>query len=89
MVIRDPNTIIVGRKPRDDYVLAAIVMLNQGANYVIIRGQGDTIHKAVDVYNALLRRLEQSIELDEVRIGSEKLGQRRQSFIEIKIRRTL
>ena len=86
MIVKDPNTIVVGRRPRDDYVLSAIVLLNQGADYAIIRGQGELIYKAVDVYNALKERLGSSIRLEEVRIGSEKLGARRLSYIEIKVR---
>ncbi len=88
-MIRDPNTIIVGRKPRDDYVLAAIVLLNQGADYAVIRGQGDLIYKAVDVYNLLAERLGSSIELVDVNIGSDKAGSRRISYIEIKVKRTI
>ncbi len=88
-MVRDPNTIIVGRKQRDDYVLSAIVLLNQGADYAIIRGQGELIYKAVDVYNSLKERLGSSIELEDVSIGSEKIGSRRLSFIEIKVRRVI
>jgi DNA-binding protein len=88
-MVRDPNTIVVGRKHRDDYVLSTIVLLNQGAEYAIIRGQGDLIYKAVDVYNSLKERLGDSLRLEDVSIGSEKTGSRRISYIEIKVRRAV
>ncbi|RUM48009.1 MAG: DNA-binding protein [Hyperthermus sp.] len=85
----EENTIIIGKKPIADYVLSAIVVLNKGFDEVVIRGQGANISKAVDVYNALVNRLRDSVELVSVRIDSIEKGRRLIPFIEIKVRRTI
>ncbi len=83
------NVIVVGKKSVNDYVLSAILLLNEGHDEVIIRGQGNNINKAVEVYNALRRRLGDSIELVSVSIDSFEKGRRLVPFIEIKVRRTI
>ncbi len=85
----EQNVIIVGKKSVNDYVLSAILLLNEGHDEVIIRGQGNNINKAVEVFNALRRRLGDSIELVSVNIDSFEKGRRLVPFIEIKIRRTI
>ena len=84
-----PNVILVGKKPVNDYVLSAILVLNEGHDEVIIKGQGNNINKAVEVYNALRRRLGDSIELVSVNIDSFEKGRRLVPYIEIRIRRTV
>ncbi|NPA05144.1 MAG: DNA-binding protein [Crenarchaeota archaeon] len=83
------NVVVVGRKSVSDYVLSAILLFNEGKDEIIIKGRGENISKAVDVYNALKARLEDSLELVSVRIDSERVGPRLVSFIEIKVRRVL
>ena len=85
----EPNVIVVGKKPVNDYVLSAILLLNEGHDEVVIRGQGNNINKAVEVYNALRHRLGDSIELVSVNIDSFEKGRRLVPFIEIRIRRTI
>ncbi len=79
--------VVVGRKPVSSYVLAVIVMFNQGVDEVIIKARGEAISKAVEVYNALRDRLGDSIELVDTEIGSEYTRSRRTSYIKIKVRR--
>ncbi len=83
----EPNTVVIGRKSVSNYVLAVIVMFNQGIDEVELKARGEAINKAVEVYNALRDRLGDSIELAGVEIGSEYSGTRRVSYIRIKIRR--
>lgn len=83
------NTVIVGSKPIDNYVLAAIVLFNQGAEYIILKGRGPNISRAVDVYNALKRRLGDAIELSNVEIGSEQSSGGRTSFIKVTLKRLI
>lgn len=82
-----PNIVVIGKKSVANYVLASIVLFNQGMDEVIIKGRGEAISKAVDVYNALKTRLGDSLELVEVEIGSERAGKRLTSYISIKVRR--
>ncbi len=83
------NVIIVSRKKVSDYVLSAILLFNQGHDVIVLRARGDAISKAVDVYNALKARLEDSIKLESVSIDSEESGRRLVPVIEIKIKRVL
>lgn len=84
-----PTTKIIdiGKRPIDDYVFEAIISFQEGVNDIILRGRGDFISRAVDVYWALKDRLGNSIELIDVEIGSEKIRGRLRSYIAIKIRR--
>lgn len=85
----EENVIIIGKKPVTDYVLSAILLFNEGHDEIVIRGQGVNINKAVDVYNALARRLQDSIELVSVNIDSRERGRRLIPLIEIRVRRKL
>ena len=85
----EENVIIIGKKPVTDYVLSAILLFNEGHDEIVIRGQGVNINKAVDVYNALARRLQDSVELVSVNIDSRERGRRLIPLIEIRVRRKL
>jgi len=87
MYAPDIKTIDVGRRPLEDYVFEAIVSFREGVNEIILKGRGDTISKAVDLYWRIKDRLGDSIELIEVKIGSERFRGRTRSFIAIRIRR--
>ncbi len=77
----------IGRKPVDDYIFEIIVSFQEGIDEIVIRGFGDYISKAVDVYNELYSRLGESIELENVEIGSEKRGGRIKPYISIHVKR--
>lgn len=77
----------VGRKPIDDYIFDIIIRFQEGEDVVVIKGYGDFISKAVDVYNRLKDRLGDSIELVNVEIGSERRGRRFRPFIAIHVKR--
>ena len=85
----EENVVVIGKKPVMDYVLAAILLFNEGYDEIIIRGQGDNVSKAVDVYNALLARLQDGVELVDVKIDSIERGRRLVPIIEIKVKRKL
>ncbi len=87
MYAPDVKTIDVGRRPLEDYVFEAIVSFREGVNEIILKGRGETISKAVDLYWRIKDRLGDSIELIEVKIGSERFKGRTRSFIAIRIRR--
>jgi len=80
-------TINIGNRPLRNYVLEAIVNLNQGADIVEIVGRGRHIHRAVNVFNAIASRLGDSVKLEGVEIGSILVRGRRVSYIKIRIRR--
>ncbi len=84
-----PNTKIIdiGRRPVEDYVFEAVISFQEGVDEIILKGRGDFISRAVDVYWALKDRLGDSIELSNVEIGSERIRGRMRSYIAIHIKR--
>jgi len=86
---REENVVIIGKKSIPDYVLDVILKFNEGIDEVVIKGRGQMISKAVDVYNALKSRLGDSLELVSVNIDSEEVRGRLVSYIEIRVRRTI
>ncbi|BAK54511.1 MULTISPECIES: ribonuclease P subunit p25 family protein [Sulfurisphaera] len=88
MTVKKPNEILISRTKRvEDYVLDVIVMFNQGYDEVELKGVGNSIYKAVEVYNQLKDRLGDGIILEKADIGSEVKDRRRISYISIKLKR--
>jgi len=81
------SVVDVGKKSIEDYLFDVILRFQEGDEIVVIKGAGDFISKAVDVYNRLKERLGDSVELVNVEIGSERRGRRIRSFIAIKVKR--
>ncbi len=70
------GVVLVGAKPTMNYVLATVIQFNQGAERVIIKARGRAISKAVDTAEITrLRFLAGQVEVQEVRIGTEKVGE--------------
>ncbi|BFH74349.1 DNA-binding protein [Sulfurisphaera javensis] len=88
MTTKKPNEILISRAKRtEDYVLDVIVMFNQGYDEVELKGVGNSIYKAVEVYNLLKDRLGDGIKLEKTDIGSEVKDRRRISYISIRLKR--
>lgn len=83
------NVVVIGKKSVPDYVLEVILKFNEGIDEVVIKGRGQMISKAVDVYNALKSKLGDSLQLVSVNIDSDNIGGRLVSYIEIRVRRTI
>lgn len=75
-----------------NYVLATVMQFNQGSNEVTVKARGRAISKAVDVAEIARRRfLEGSIDVKDIKIGTDTLGGqddlRNTSTIEITLRK--
>lgn len=83
--------ILVGRNDVSEYALRTIIALRETSDdeIVVIKGRGDNISKAVDVYNEVASRIGDALKLVSVNIGSDKVGRRKLSFIEIKVKMSL
>ncbi|RLF25145.1 MAG: DNA-binding protein Alba [Thermoprotei archaeon] len=86
------GVVLVGAKPTMNYVLATVIQFNQGAERVIIKARGRAISKAVDTAEITrMRFLPGQIEVKEIKIGTETVGepgkQRPVSTIEIVLER--
>ncbi|RLF15535.1 MAG: DNA-binding protein Alba [Thermoprotei archaeon] len=86
------NVVLVGNKPTMNYVLATVIQFNQGADKVTIKARGRAISKAVDTAQIVqLRFLQDQVEVKDVKIGTERVGEygqeRNVSTIEIVLAR--
>jgi len=68
------NTVLVGKKPVMNYVLAVLQMNSQGINDIVIKARGRSISKAVDTVEILRQRfLKDRVSVKKIEIGSEQL----------------
>ncbi|NIN51972.1 MAG: DNA-binding protein Alba [Nitrososphaeria archaeon] len=83
---RPTNAIYIGQKPLMSYALAALLLFNAGHDEVIVKARGRTISKAVDVAEIIRRRLfADSVNINEVKIGTEVLGEEMRNVSTIEI----
>ena len=72
----EPAAIFVGKKSVMNYVLAALLQFDSGAKEVVLKARGRAISKAVDVAEIIKRRLlEDRVEVKDVKIGTELVGE--------------
>lgn len=87
-----PNTIFIGQKPIMAYVTAIVMQFNSGSKELTVKARGRVISQAVDVVEVCRRRFfSGKLDIKEVKIGTEVLGEagqsRNVSTIEIKLAR--
>lgn len=86
------NTVLVGKKPVMNYVIAVLTLVHQGVKEVYIKARGRSISKAVDTVEIIKNRfLPGRVEVDDIKIGSQTLTnpqgrEVRVSIIEIKLK---
>ncbi|MCD6564037.1 MAG: DNA-binding protein Alba [Thermoproteales archaeon] len=81
------GVIFIGQKPTPNYVLAAVTQFSQGSKKVVLKARGRAISKAVDAAEIVKRFLGDKVDIENISIGSETVGepgkQRTVSTIEI------
>ena len=71
-----PDTVFIGKKPLMAYATAVMMHFNAGSNHLTVKARGKSISHAVDVCEVVRRRFFQGkLNIKEVRIGSEVLGE--------------
>ncbi|MGC9149040.1 MAG: DNA-binding protein Alba [Sulfolobales archaeon] len=91
MAQQGSNTVLVGKKPVMNYVLAVLTLLNQGFDKVVVKARGRSITKAVDTIEILRNRfLKDKVKVDSIKIDSEEITRQdgrkaRVSTIEIQV----
>jgi len=90
---RNDNTVYVGSKPINAYILACVTQFNEGNDDIMIKARGRAISRAVDVAEILRHKfMPNSVELMDVLISTEKIedserGASNVSAIEIQLRK--
>lgn len=67
------NSVLIGRKPVMNYVLACITLFHGGAKEVNIKARGRAISRAVDVVEIARRRFLPDVKVQKINIGTEQL----------------
>ena len=71
--LREPNTILVGKKSVMAYVLAVVSQFNNGSPFVKLKARGKIISRAVDVAEIVRHRFINSAHAKEIKISTEDL----------------
>ena len=84
------NIIFIGQKPLMSYVTAIVMQFNSDSKELIVKARGRLISQAVDVVEVCRRRFFAGrLDIKEIKIGTEVLGEEGQSrnvsTIEIKL----
>jgi len=70
----DPNVVYIGRKPVMSYVLAVITHFNRSdVTEVVLKARGRSITTAVDVAEITRRRFLNTLQVENIEIGTEEL----------------
>ena len=68
------NSVLIGRKPVMNYVLACITLFHGGANEIMVKARGRAISRAVDVVEVVRRRFMLDIKVQKIGIGTDQLS---------------
>ena len=68
------NSVLIGRKPVMNYVMACISLFHGGANEISVKARGRAITRAVDVVEVTRRRFMPDLKVKKVGIGTDQLA---------------
>lgn len=67
------STVLIGKKPVMNYVLACLTFLNAGAQKIVIKARGRAISRAVDTVELLRRAFVKDLQVKDIVIGTEEV----------------
>jgi len=70
----ESNSVLIGRKPAMNYVLACITLFHGGADEINIKARGRAISRAVDVVEITRRRFLPDVKVKKIDIGTQQLA---------------
>ena len=70
----DDNSVLIGKKPVMNYVLACISLFHAGANEISVKARGRAISRAVDVVEVTRRRFMPDLKIQNIGLGTEQLA---------------
>ncbi len=65
------NTVLIGKKPIMNYVVACLTLFNSGKPSVIVRARGAAISSAVDTVQLLRKAFVKDLEISNIDIGTQ------------------
>jgi DNA-binding protein len=75
----ESTSVLVGRKPVMNYVLACITSFHGGAKEVSIKARGRAISRAIDVVEVVRRRFLPDVKVARIGIGTDQISPREES----------
>jgi DNA-binding protein len=75
----EDNSVLIGRKPVMNYVLACISLFHGGATEISVKARGRAISRAVDVAEVTRRRFMPDLKVKKIGIGTDQLPPREDS----------
>jgi archaea-specific DNA-binding protein len=69
----ESNSVLIGKKPVMNYVLACITLFHGGAKEVSVKARGKAISRAIDVVEIVRRKFLPDIKVKKVGIGTDQL----------------
>ncbi len=72
----ESNSVLIGRKPAMNYVLACITLFHGGAKEINVKARGRAISRAVDVVEIVRRRFLPNVKVKTVDIGTQQMAPR-------------
>ncbi|MCW4006772.1 MAG: DNA-binding protein Alba [Candidatus Bathyarchaeota archaeon] len=70
----ESNSVLIGKKPVMNYVLACITLFHGGAKDVSIKARGKSICRAIDVVEVVRRRFLPDVKVKTVNIGTDSVS---------------
>jgi len=68
------KSVLIGRKPVMNYVLACISLFHGGASEISVKARGRAISRAVDVVEVTRRRFMPDLKIKKIGIGTDQLA---------------
>jgi DNA-binding protein len=68
------NSVLIGKKPIMNYVLACITLFHAGAKEVSVKARGKAISRAIDVVEVVRRRFLPDVKIKRIGIGTDQLA---------------
>jgi DNA-binding protein len=67
------NTVLIGKKPIMNYVVACLTFFNSGTQSVVVKARGRAISRAVDTVELLRRAFVKDLQLKNISIGTQEV----------------
>lgn len=69
----ETDTVLIGKKPVMNYVLACLTLLQNGSESITLKARGKAISKAVDTAQILIKRFATNIKVKNIVIDTEQV----------------
>lgn len=72
----ESDSVLIGRKPLMNYVLACVTSFHGGAKEVSVKARGKAISRAIDVVEVVRHRFLPEVKVTRIGIGTDQLPPR-------------